>query len=78
MSGEEECKEYFTLKFCESIVTLFLECKEITRRNNLNLLHKRGDNAYDLEDFLSKNLIIESPYYESEEENNIDNNIDEL
>ena len=78
MSDEEESKEYFTLKFSENIVTLFLECKEITRRYNLNLLHKRGDNAYDLEDFLSENLIIESPYNDSEEENNIDSNIDEL
>ena len=77
---DEEMYEYFTLKFSEDIINLFLGFKEITKRYNLDLFHKGNDNSLYLEDFLFNHLLVEDPYYdteEDEEEKYISSSIDE-
>ena len=78
---DEDMYEYFTLKFSEDIINLFLGFKEKTKRYNLDLFHKRNDISLYLEDFLFNHLLVEDPYYDTEEEDNeekyINNSIDE-
>ena len=78
---DEDMYEYFTLKFSEDIINLFLGFKETTRRYNLDLFHKQNDISLYLEDFLFNHLLVEDPYYDTEEEDNeekyINNSIDE-
>ena len=78
---DEEMYEYFTLKFSEDIINLFLGFKETTRRYNLDLFHKQNDMSLYLEDFLFNTLLVEDPYYDDDmdldEENNIRSTIDE-
>ena len=79
---DEDMYEYFTLKFSEDIINLFLGFKEITRRYNLDLFHKQNDISLYLEDFLFNTLLVEDPYYDgndvdTDEENNISSTIDE-
>lgn len=73
--------EYFSLKFSQDIINLFIGFKEITKRYNLYLFHTRYDISLDLEQFLFNILLIEDPYYddcdEIYEENNISSIIDE-
>ena len=65
--------EYFELKYLEEIHELFLHLKEITRYNNLQLLHGRKDNSMDLFDFISKSIKI----VEEEDEEEISNTFNE-
>jgi len=79
---DEELYLYFSLKFSQDIVDLFMKFKEITRSYNLHLFHKRDDISLYLEDFLFNTLLIEDPYYDdcesgTDEENNISSIIDE-
>jgi len=74
---DEDMYEYFTLKFSEDIINLFLGFKEMSRRYNLDLFHYKNDTSLYLEDFLFNTLLVEDPYYDSEEDNNIDYVIDE-
>ena len=79
---DDDMYEYFTLKFSEDIINLFLGFKEIGRRYNLDICHQKGETSTDLEDFLFNTLLVEDPYYEEddmdlEEENNIRTTIDE-
>ena len=77
---DEEMYEYFTLKFSEDIINLFQGFKETTRRYNLDLFHKQNDISLYLEDFLFNHLLVEDPYYDTEEEEEekyINNSIDE-
>tara|TARA_Y100001970_G_C13915336_1_gene690650 strand:+ start:411 stop:641 length:231 start_codon:yes stop_codon:yes gene_type:complete len=66
--------EYFELKYLEEINQLFLECKEITRFNNLQLFHHRKDNFMDLFDFIYDTIEIIDV---SDEENDKDTFNDE-
>jgi hypothetical protein len=79
---DEEMYEYFTLKFSNDIIDLFLKFKYISKHYNLNLLHQKNNNSLYLQDFLFDHLLIEDPYYDSDdetdEENNINNIIDEF
>jgi len=72
---DEDMYEYFTLKFSEDIITLFLGFKEVTRRYDLDLFHKQYDISLYLEDFLFNTLLVEDPYYDTDEEINEENNI---
>jgi len=76
---DEDMYEYFSLKFSEDIINIFLGFKETTRRYNLDLFHKKGTTSIELERFLFNTLLVEDPYYDSdtEEENNIGSTIDE-
>ena len=78
---DEDMYEYFTLKFSEDIINLFLGFKETTQRYNLDIFHQKGATSIDLEDFLFNHLLVEDPYYDTEEEDNeekyINNSIDE-
>ena len=79
---DEDMYEYFTLKFSEDIINLFLGFKEIGRRYNLDIFHNKGATSIDLEDFLFNTLLVEDPYYDetdmdTDEENNIRSTIDE-
>ena len=75
---DEEMYEYFTLKFSEDIINLFQGFKEITKRYNLDLFHKGDDISLYLEDFLFNHLLVEDPYYDTEEEEKyISSSIDE-
>ena len=65
---DEDMYEYFTLKFSEDIIYLFQGFKETTRRYNLDLFHKGDDISLYLEDFLFNHLLVEDPYYDTEEE----------
>ena len=79
---DKDMYEYFTLKFSEDIINLFLGCKEIGRRYNLDIFHNKGATSIELEDFLFNTLLVEDPYYDetdmdTDEENNIRSTIDE-
>ena len=65
---DEDMYEYFTLKFSEDIINLFLGFKETTQRYNLDIFHQKGATSIDLEDFLFNHLLVEDPYYDTEEE----------
>ena len=77
----DDMYEYFSLKFSEDIINLFLEFNEISKRNNLSLFHKRNDCSLYIQDFLFTILSVEDPYYDTDEftdeENNLDIHIDE-
>ena len=79
--GSDDMYEYFSLKFSEDIVDVFLEFKEISKRNNLSLFHQRQDSSLNIQDFLFTILSVEDPYYDTDEstdeENNLDIHIDE-
>tara|TARA_Y100000389_G_scaffold81069_1_gene77684 strand:+ start:183 stop:647 length:465 start_codon:yes stop_codon:yes gene_type:complete len=75
---DEELYEYFSLKFSQDIINIFLRFKEITKRYNLDIFHGKHDISLDLEDFLFDHLLVEDPYYdELDPENNLENTIDE-
>lgn len=80
---DTEIYEYFSLKFSQDITDLYLYFKELTKVYNLDLFHNKRSNSINLHDFLFNHLLVEDPYYdsdnesESEEENNINYNIDE-
>jgi len=75
---DEELYEYFSLKFSQDIIDLFMRFREITRCYNLSLFHQYNDNSLDLEQFLFNHILVEDPYNdETDEINNIDNGIDE-
>jgi len=75
---DEELYEYFSLKFSQDIINIFLRMKEITKRYNVYIFHGKQDISLDLEDFLFDHLLVEDPYYdEFDEENNLENIIDE-
>jgi hypothetical protein len=75
---DEELYEYFSLKFSQNIIDIFLRFKEITKRYNIDIFHRKQNISLDLEDFLFDHLLVEDPYYdEVDEENNIENIIDE-
>ena len=75
---DEELYEYFSLKFSQDIINIFLRFKEITKRYNVDIFHGKQDISLDLEDFLFDHLLVEDPYYdELDEENNLENIIDE-
>ena len=75
---DEELYEYFSLKFSQDIINIFLRFKEITKRYNVDIFHGKRDISLDLEDFLFDHLLVEDPYYdELDPENNIENIIDE-
>jgi len=74
---DEELYEYFSLKFSQDIVDLFMGFKELTRSYNLSLFHKK-DVSLDLQEFLFDHLLIEDPYVDSDdEENNLHSSIDD-
>jgi len=66
--------EYFELKYLEEINQLFLDCKEITRFNNLKLFHHQEDNFMDIFDLIYNTIEIID---ESDEENDKDTFNDE-
>ena len=75
---DEELYEYFSLKFSQDIIDIFIRMKEITQRYNLDLFHRKQGISLDLVDFLFDHLLVEDPYYdEVNEENNLLNTIDE-
>ena len=75
---DEALYEYFSLKFSQNIIDIFLRFKEITKRYNVDIFHRKQNISLDLEDFLFDHLLVEDPYYdEVDEENNIENIIDE-
>ena len=75
---DEELYEYFSLKFSQDIIDIFVRMKEITQRYNLDLFHRKQGISLDLVDFLFDHLLVEDPYYdEVNEENNLLNTIDE-
>lgn len=69
---------YFSMKYSDDIVDLFMNFKEIEKNNGLSILCK-SSSAYDIEEFLYKHVDIEDPYIDEseEEENNLDNIIDD-
>ena len=79
---DEELYEYFSLKFSQDIIDLFMKFRETTRSYNLSLFHQYNDNSLDLEQFLFNHILVEEPYndekdVEASEENNISSTIDE-
>ena len=78
---DEEMYLYFTMKFSQDIIDLFMGFKETTRGHNYNLFHTTKDISLDLEQFLFTHLLVEDPYNDENDdydyENNIDNGIDE-
>jgi len=50
--------EYFELKYLEEIYQIFLQCQEISKFNNLNLLLHRKDNFMDIFDLIYDSIEI--------------------
>jgi len=50
--------EYFELKYLEDIFQLFIECQEISKFNNLDLLLDKDDNFMDIFDLLFDSVKI--------------------
>ena len=77
---DEELYEYFTMKYTEDIVELFIEFRNISRHYNLSLFNSKHD-AGSLQDFLFSHLLLQDPYIDSDEEafetDNIDYSIDD-
>lgn len=78
--NDEELYEYFSLKFSEDLVDLFIKYKELTRSHNLRLFHNKKDTSLLLEDFIYGHVSVSDPYVDdiSEGDKYISNNIDEL
>ena len=74
---DEEMYLYFTMKFSQDIIDMFFKFRETTRGHNLHLFHNSKDISLDLEQFLFTHLLVEDPYIDDMDENNIDNTIDE-
>ena len=80
---DEELYLYFSMKFTQDIVDLFIRWKDLTTSYNLSLLHHYKDTSLPLLDFIFNHVLLEDPYnddeneIESEEENYINYNIDE-
>lgn len=77
---DEELYQYFSSKYSEDILNIFISYKELCKSYNINLFDKYGDTSLYLNDFLFDNLLIEDPYLSDEsdiEEKNIDIYIDE-
>lgn len=80
-SYDNDIYEYFSLKYSEDIINLFLEFKEISKKNNLSLFHQINDCSLYIQDFLFTILSVEDPYYDTDEstdeENYLNIHIDE-
>ena len=75
---DDELYDYFSIKFSQDIIDIFIRFKDITKRYNLDLFHGRQDISLNIEEFLFDHLLIEDPYYDDlDSENNIDCIIDE-
>lgn len=76
-----EMYEYFTSKYSDDIIDLFIDFRSIAIDNGLSLFQKYGDNSSQLDEFLFANLYIQDPYVDSDEElsdiENMDYTIDE-
>ena len=76
---DPELYDYFSMKFSEDIVDIFLLFKEVSQSYNLSLFHKSNDTSFLLENFLFEHVYIEDPYYSDDEltdkEENIGNTI---
>ena len=73
---DEDMYLYFTMKFSQDIIDMFIKFRETTRGYNLHLFHNSKDISLDLEQFLFTNLLIEDPYFDYDDENDYENNID--
>ena len=77
--NSDENELYFSMKFTQDIVDLFINCKEIIQKYNIQS-SLSNSTADDLEEFLYSQLIIEDPYIDndeiySDEENYLNNHI---
>ena len=61
--------EYFELKYLEEIFQLFLNCQEISKFNNLDLLLHRKDNFMDIFDLIYDSVEILEEIDEQDKEN---------
>lgn len=59
---DTELYDYFSMKFSEDIIDIFLLFKEITKSYNLSLFHKSGDTSCPLEYFIFEYVDVEDPY----------------
>ena len=75
-----EMYDYFTMKFSDDIIDIYLDCKELVKQYNIDLFSKTDNSIY-LQEFLFNTLLVEEPYNDGGEElsdeENIDYNIDE-
>ena len=72
----DEMYEYFGLKFSEDCIDLFFTFKEITRQYAIYLLQDPTDTSLSIQEFLFDMLLVEDPYYDSEESDDTEENID--
>ena len=63
-----------TLKLKYLVVLNYYLCKNFFY--NLHLFHNCKDISLDLEQFLFTHLLIEDPYFDYDDENDYENNID--
>ena len=66
----------FKHKFSQDIIDKFFKFRETTRGYNIHLFHNCKDISLDLEQFLFTHLLIEDPYFDYDDENDYENNID--
>ena len=74
---DEEMYEYFTLKFSEDIVDLFLQYRDISKHYSLQLFNSQVDTSTAIQEFLFDTLLVADPYVdtESESEHELEENI---
>jgi hypothetical protein len=77
MPYDQEMYDYFSMKYSSDIVDMFMKWKDVTASYNIPLFHGRGDTSIDIEYFLFDHILIEDPYNDEREENNIEDSIDE-
>ena len=74
---DDEMYEYFTMKFSDDILELWVDCKELVTSYNIHLFNDRGDCHLDFIEFLFHTLLVEDPYNDTMPEENMDYSIDE-
>ena len=74
---DEEMYEYFTLKFSEDIVDLFLQYRDISKHYSLQLFNSQVDTSTAIQEFLFDTLLVADPYVDtgSESEHELEENI---
>lgn len=74
---DEEMYEYFSMKFSEDIIDIFLQYRQISKQYSLELFNSPLDTSTVIQEFLFDTLLVCDPYNdtESESEHELEENI---
>jgi hypothetical protein len=74
---DQDMYDYFTMKFSSDLVDMFMRWRYLSTLYNLSLFHYVADTSIDLEYFLFNHILVQEPYNDEKQENNIEDSIDE-